>query len=414
MVIPTGQLYSSYVDVTGQTKGTAQLIAQANGYGQATTNVAVDTPQVSVPGTQSLSVGEVPRTITAYTLDQSGAPRVVASPLAVNQGVSDPSIAQGDSASRTIPSGQSSTSFTFRGLIKGSVDATFTASGYNSHTMVVTVDTGQLSFGSYPMTLGPNQSAQMYVQLSFTNDSPVVVTLTTSQAGVLSVPGTVTIPARVGYVYFDVIGVSTGAATISGSAAIARKGTSPAIQVSKPKLQLSLSANPNVGQKYSLTVYAEDSLGTARDVTVPLSVTLVSSDPVNTVFDSTTITIPKGSYYASTGVTFSQAGGYIITGNAQAYDPGTATSSAVGALVTMQSNLSFSPPSVTITAGEYVTWRNDDVTNHTTTEDSATPVWDSGQLGPGQTFQRYFGSAGRFTYHCRNHPGMTGTVVVNP
>ena len=175
-----------------------------------------------------------------------------------------------------------------------------------------------------------------------------------------------------------------------------------------------VSANTNVGQKYTLTVYAEDSLGTRRDVTVPLSVSLASSNPANTVFDSTTIIIPKGSYYASIGVTFTQAGGYTITGNAQAYDPGTATSSAVGALVTMQSNLSFSPPSVTITAGQYVTWRNDDVTNHTTTEDSATPVWDSGQLGPGQTFQRYFGSAGRFTYHCRNHPGMTGTVVVNP
>jgi len=338
----------------------------------------------------------------------------VASPLLVNQTVTDPAVAQADSTSRTIPAAQAQTSFNFRGQTAGSVDAIFAASGYKSDTMVVTVDTGQLSFGSYPMTLGPNQSAQMYVQLSFTNDSAVVVTLTTSQAGVLSVPGTVTIPARVGYVYFDVIGVSTGAATISGSAGIARKGTSPAIQVSKPKLQLSLSANPNVGQKYSLSVYAEDSLGTARDVTVPLSVTLVSSDPANTVFDSTTITIPKGSYYASTGVTFSQAGGYTITANAQAYDPGTATSSAVGALVTMQSNLSFSPPSVTITAGEYVTWRNDDVTNHTTTEDSATPVWDSGQLGLSQTFQRYFGSAGRFTYHCRNHPGMTGTVVVNP
>src|SRR5713101_3537203 len=123
------------------------------------------------------------------------------------------------------------------------------------------------------------------------------------------------------------------------------------VTVSTPQLQLTLSPNANVGQKYTLTVYAEDSLGTARNVTVPLSVTVVSSDPVHTVFDSATITIPAGSYYASTGVTFSQAGNYTITGNAPAYTPGTVTSSATGALVTMlQSNLAFSPQSVTIKA----------------------------------------------------------------
>ena len=182
----------------------------------------------------------------------------------------------------------------------------------------------------------------------------------------------------------------------------------------EPQLQLTLSPNTNVGQKYTLTVYAEDSLGT-RNVTVPLSVTLVSSNPVSTVFDSATITIPAGSFYASTGVTFTLAGIYMITGTAQGYTPGTAQSTATGALVTtLRSNLAFSPPSVTIKAGQYVTWRNDDTSNHTTTEDSATPVWDSGQLGPGQTFPQYFGSAGTFTYHCRNHPTMTGTVIVTP
>ena len=414
VIIPQGQLYSSYFNVTGQTKGSAQLIAQAAGYGQVATPVDVGTPQLSAPATQTLYVGEVPRNVATYTVDQAGQGRVVASPLVVSQTVTDPAVAQGDSASRTIPAAQAQTSFNFRGLKAGSVDAIFAASGYKSDTMVVTVDTGQLSFVSYPMTIGPNQSAQMYVQVPFSNDSAVVVTLTTSPVGLLSVPPTVTIPARTGYVYFDVVGVSFGAATISGSAAIARNGTSPAIQVSKPQLQLTLSANTNVGQKSTLTVYAEDSLGTPRNLAVPLTVTLTSSDLASTVFDSATITIPAGSYYASTGVTFTQAGTYTITGTAQGYTPGTTQSTATGALVTMQSNLSFSPPIVTIKAGQYVTWRNDDTISHTTTEDSATPVWDSGQLVPGRTFERYFGSAGTFTYNCRNHPSMTGTVIVTP
>jgi plastocyanin len=32
----------------------------------------------------------------------------------------------------------------------------------------------------------------------------------------------------------------------------------------------------------------------------------------------------------------------------------------------------------------------------------------------GGTFQRAFASPGTHTYHCANHPGMTGTIVVTP
>ena len=267
---------------------------------------------------------------------------------------------------------------------------------------------------SVPLTLSRTDSAPRTVFLSVI---PAVDTLVARPATGCGGPvlQRVVIPALTSGSSVLVCGLKAGRVLIKAQDSLSVFAPdSMVVTVSTPQLQLTLSPNANVGQKYTLTVYAEDSLGTARNVTVPLSVTLVSSNPVSTVFDSATITIPAGSYYASTGVTFTLAGIYAITGSAPAYTPGTVTSSATGALVTMQSNLSFSPQSVTIKAGQYVTWRNDDAINHTTTEDSATPVWDSGQLGPGQTFQRNFGSAGIFTYHCRNHPNMTGTVTVTP
>ena len=415
VTIPVGQIYSPSFDLTGQTVGSAQLIARATGYGQATTTVSVGPPQLDVPPTVSLYVGEVPRGVTVYTRDQASAVRVVAAPLVVSETVSDPAVAVGDSASRTIAAGQSSTTFNFRALTLGSVSAIVAAAGYKADTMVVSVDTGQLAFGSVPTTIGPGQTAQMYVYLPFTNDSAITVTLASSDPGVLTVPSSAVIPARNGSVYFSVTGVANGTATITATATgKARSGTSPGIPVGTPKLQLFFAANTNVGQKYTLTVYAQDSLGVARNVAAPLTVTLASSDPTRTTFDSSSITIPTGSYYASTGITFTQAGSYTITGTAPGHASATAPSNATGALVQMQAGTVFAPVSVTIRAGEYVTWRNSDAIGHTTTEDSATPLWNSGTLGPGGSFQRYFPATGTYTYHCGIHAGMNGTVVVNP
>jgi plastocyanin len=333
----------------------------------------------------------------------------------VSQAVSDPAVVVGDSAARTIPAAQYYTTFAFRGLKSGSVSAIFAAPGYKADTMVITVDTAQLSFGSVPTTVGPNQSAQMYVAVPFTNDSAVIVSLSTSPPGVLGVPSSVTIPARAGSVYFNVTGLAAGTAHVSATAPIATSGTSSDIVVGQPKLQLSLPSNAVVAQKTTLTVYAEDSLGVFRNVASPLTVTLVSSDPTNTVFDSATIRIAAGNYYAQTGITFNQPGSYTITGTASGYVTGNVSSTASGALVQIQTGApgSFAPQSVTISAGQYVTWRNVATIGHTSTEDTG-PLWDTGAMSPGASYQRYFGTAGTFTYHCTIHPAMTGTVVVNP
>jgi plastocyanin len=70
----------------------------------------------------------------------------------------------------------------------------------------------------------------------------------------------------------------------------------------------------------------------------------------------------------------------------------------------------FSPGSVTIAVGDTVTWSNADVQNHTATADDAS--FDTGTIAGGTSKSVTFATAGRFAYHCKIHPSMTATVVV--
>lgn len=72
-------------------------------------------------------------------------------------------------------------------------------------------------------------------------------------------------------------------------------------------------------------------------------------------------------------------------------------------------NLAFSPAEITVHPGDTVEWVNEDFIDHTATEtsgdwDVAIPAEKAAQL----TITR----AGTFSYYCRVHPGMTGTVHV--
>lgn len=78
-------------------------------------------------------------------------------------------------------------------------------------------------------------------------------------------------------------------------------------------------------------------------------------------------------------------------------------------------NSAFSPSAVTVNVGDTVTWRQLDFLQHTTTSGSAgvpDGVWDSPGLNRGDSFTNTFSTAGMFSYFCRPHPFMVGTVTV--
>ena len=74
------------------------------------------------------------------------------------------------------------------------------------------------------------------------------------------------------------------------------------------------------------------------------------------------------------------------------------------------SGFAFSPSTLTVKVGTTVTWTNKDSVDHTITSD--TNVFDSGNMGSGDTFSYTFTTAGTFVYHCTVHPSMIGTIIV--
>lgn len=74
------------------------------------------------------------------------------------------------------------------------------------------------------------------------------------------------------------------------------------------------------------------------------------------------------------------------------------------------SGFSFSPGSLTVTAGDTVTWTNSDAQAHNATADDAS--WQSGTITNGNSATVTFATAGTFAYHCTIHPEMTGTITV--
>ena len=196
-VIPVGQISSPAFAITGQTSGSAQLIARASGFSQATSTVQVGLPKLLASyGTLNLPVGGLPMTVYVSTADQTGSLRGVAADVTVNNAISDPSVVQVDVTSQVISAGTYQTMFQFSGLQKGSAQVVFSATGYTPDTMVVQVDSGQLQIVNPPSALGPQQSAlaQTYVQLSYTTSTPITVNLASSNPSVLTVTPSVVIP----------------------------------------------------------------------------------------------------------------------------------------------------------------------------------------------------------------------------
>jgi plastocyanin len=86
--------------------------------------------------------------------------------------------------------------------------------------------------------------------------------------------------------------------------------------------------------------------------------------------------------------------------------------------------LDFKPETLTVDAGEEVTWKQTDIGAHTVTsgtvEQASAGVtqqpdgrFDSGDISKGETFEFTFTEAGTYPYFCRLHPAtMRGEILV--
>tara|TARA_Y100000813_G_scaffold167975_1_gene129931 strand:- start:271 stop:2061 length:1791 start_codon:yes stop_codon:yes gene_type:complete len=70
----------------------------------------------------------------------------------------------------------------------------------------------------------------------------------------------------------------------------------------------------------------------------------------------------------------------------------------------------FVPESPTVQIGTTVKWTNSDTMTHTVTDKAS--EFDSFDIAPGSSFELTFNEIGVFTYYCKYHPMMEGTITV--
>ena len=76
-------------------------------------------------------------------------------------------------------------------------------------------------------------------------------------------------------------------------------------------------------------------------------------------------------------------------------------------------NFTFTPQTLTVKAGTTVTWTNSDDIPHTVTKEGGPgPVFDSGDLAAGDTFEQTFDAKGKIDYVCTIHAGQEGSITV--
>ena len=73
-------------------------------------------------------------------------------------------------------------------------------------------------------------------------------------------------------------------------------------------------------------------------------------------------------------------------------------------------NYAFKAPTITVTAGTDVVWKNLDDDPHTVT--AVDGSFDSKGLARGDTFAHRFSKPGKYSYYCKVHPMMRGTIIV--
>ncbi|MEV6948639.1 cupredoxin family copper-binding protein [Streptomyces sp. NPDC051172] len=91
--------------------------------------------------------------------------------------------------------------------------------------------------------------------------------------------------------------------------------------------------------------------------------------------------------------------------------PAPAVQAAAGHQVVM-SGYAFSPRTLTITAGDTVTWTNQDQAPHDVETTSGPASVHSPMLSKGGSWSHTFTAPGTYGYLCTVHPGMTARLVV--
>ena len=89
-----------------------------------------------------------------------------------------------------------------------------------------------------------------------------------------------------------------------------------------------------------------------------------------------------------------------------------APSTETGTVTGTMSGFAFNPAAITASAGDVITWTNNDSAGHTATVKSD-PTCTTDTLASGASGSIVFNSAGSYEFFCKIHPNMTGTIEIS-
>ncbi len=297
VTIPAGQT-SVNATLNGRNAGTTTVTA-ADGSGLG---FAPDTAVLAVTATMRLTTSNyainATDIVTTQVLLSDPSP---AGGTYVTFGYGTPGIAAISPDPAFIPPGQLAADIQIRGLAGGSTTITPSAIGVNGTPANFTAYDPILQRSSTVQRLGQGQyDANIYVYTPTYTNVAVPVTLTSSDTLVARVPPLVTIPGGSYYAYFTTTAVGIGSATITMSAPGWTAAGTIAVTATTPRIGVCCGGTYfTTAPLTNLTVYAEDSAGTAHYRTNSLVVRLRSSDSTVMRVLDTLVTIPPGQYYTS-------------------------------------------------------------------------------------------------------------------
>ena len=303
IVIPSG-IYYSYFNYAGLNLGTDTLIVTAPGYLPDTAVLTVSSSRLytggGLPGTALTTT--TPSTVTVYAADTLNSIHYSLDTIAINAVSSNTAVIQPTAPLIHLLKGVQYVQPVVAYTGPGSASVTYSDSAgvyapVTTNTVAVTGPSLAISNGTTILGLRQNggaTSANVQVQNNVTG-SPLVITLTSSDPTVITVPATVTIPVGIYYVYFpitahDVIGTIQITATAAGYGSATSN-----VQVEQPQFLISTAASLNTtSARQPINVYAEDSHGNGHFTNEDVAVTLASSSAVVGTIDSSVVVIAAG------------------------------------------------------------------------------------------------------------------------
>ncbi len=288
VTIPAGATQASF-SVNGVASGSTPITATAPGYATDASAIEVTAQVISLGNIPAIGPGQ--STTMAVSLS-APAP----TDLTINFVSSDPGVAT-VTASVIVPMGQQTPAAnpTVTGVSLGSALITATAAGFAPDARGVAVSVS-LGFDPTPATLVIAETNTVSIALNTSSPAPaggLLVTLTSDNPAIATVPGTVTIPAGQTSVNVPVTGVAIGTTTINASATGSNVATKNVQVTAAPAINL---GNFNIGQNLqiewtpTLAVVAPAG-GTA--------ITLTSADPARLLISTVSTAAGSGSVVLS-------------------------------------------------------------------------------------------------------------------